>query len=177
MTGYMHTDQYQIGDIVQHRRVRDFVSQEGVVGTITEITEYGAILARFPEPFRVLKCQTCEIDLIRRPDQRPTYPPELRGYIERKLTEMYEAEENAARAAVRKDRHPGTVHLLDLFEYRHLPEHLAVISAKFEVLAHDLVIRLSDGPELSAGLRKLVEAKDCAVRQAVIDHRQATPDE
>lgn len=29
--------------------------------------------------------------------------------------------------------------------------------------------RLDDGQELSAGLRRLLEAKDCFVRQAVID--------
>ncbi|MCF8610023.1 hypothetical protein L5G28_07590 [Gordonia sp. HY285] len=70
------------------------------------------------------------------------------------------------------DRHPSTTHLLALFEYGHLPPHLALVSAKFEQLAHELVIHLHDGAELSAGLRKLVEAKDCAVRQAVIDHKE-----
>ncbi|MFI2216544.1 hypothetical protein ACH47B_06630 [Rhodococcus sp. NPDC019627] len=74
------------------------------------------------------------------------------------------------------DRHPGTHHLLSLFEYKHLPLHLQNVSASFSVLANDMVNRLTDGPELSAGLRKLVEAKDCMVRQAVIDSRAANRD-
>ena len=31
---------------------------------------------------------------------------------------------------------------------------------------------LGDGPELSAGLRKLLEAKDCLVRQSILDARR-----
>ncbi|WNM68753.1 hypothetical protein SEA_SOOS_23 [Gordonia phage Soos] len=103
------------------------------------------------------------------PDQS-TYPI-ASEYIEKAVTAMQEHNDQQARATIREGRHPGTVHLLDLFEYGHLPPHLAVISAKFEVLAHDLVLHLQDGPELTAGLRKLVEAKDCAVRQAVADHK------
>lgn len=34
-----------------------------------------------------------------------------------------------------------------------------------------LLALLGDGPELTAGLRKLLEAKDCFVRQALIDQR------
>lgn len=101
------------------------------------------------------------------PDET-TYPL-IGEYVDKELMTMTDAAETAARAAVREDRHPCTVHLLDLFEYGHLPPHLAVISAKFEALAHDLVTHLKDGPELTAGLRKLVEAKDACVRQAVID--------
>lgn len=71
------------------------------------------------------------------------------------------------------DRHPGTTHLLDLFEHGHLPAHLAAVSAKCADTAADMAFRLHDGPELSAGLRKLLEAKDCFVRQAVIDKRES----
>lgn len=105
-------------------------------------------------------------------EHHTAYPPGTDEYIKAKVAEHFQNKENAARAAVRHNRHPGTVHLLNLFEHGHLPPHLALISEKFEVLAHDLVIHLHDGPELSAGLRKLVEAKDCAVRQAVIDHKE-----
>lgn len=69
------------------------------------------------------------------------------------------------------NRHPGTEHLLSLFEYEHLPSHLQAVSRPFSELAHEAADHLDDGPELSAGLRKLVEAKDCFVRQAVIDQR------
>jgi hypothetical protein len=68
-------------------------------------------------------------------------------------------------------RHPGTVHLLSLFEYEHLPPHLQEISKPISELAFLLADQLTDGPELSAGLRKLVEAKDCLVRQRVVDLR------
>jgi len=71
------------------------------------------------------------------------------------------------------DRHPGTKHLLSLFEYEHLPIHLQRVSGPCAALAEDMVSRLDDGPELTAGLRKLLEAKDCFVRQAVIDAREA----
>jgi hypothetical protein len=66
------------------------------------------------------------------------------------------------------DRHPGTTHFQALFEHAHLPPHLAAVSAPFALLADDMVAALPDGPELSAGLRKLVEAKDCFVRAAVL---------
>jgi hypothetical protein len=35
--------------------------------------------------------------------------------------------------------------------------------------AVEVVEKLEDGPELSAGLRKLLEAKDCLVRQRLLD--------
>ncbi|WP_239404543.1 hypothetical protein [Frankia sp. Cj3] len=65
------------------------------------------------------------------------------------------------------NRHPGTTGLLRFFEYAHLPEHLRDVSAPIGQLARDLVHTLPDGPELTAGLRKLLEAKDCFVRAAL----------
>lgn len=64
-------------------------------------------------------------------------------------------------------RHPGTTHLLRYFEYAHLPEHLQPVSRACAVLAGEMVGRLPDGPELTTGLRKLLEAKDCFVRAAL----------
>ena len=46
------------------------------------------------------------------------------------------------------------------------PEHLAAVSVQFQNLAISLVAYL-DGPELKAGLRKLLESKDCMVRAAL----------
>ncbi len=69
-------------------------------------------------------------------------------------------------------RHPGIEHLLSLYEYQHLPPHLQDVSLQFYDLAHHLVFRLGEGIELTAGLRKLLEAKDCCVRQAVINHHR-----
>ena len=70
-------------------------------------------------------------------------------------------------------RHPATDHLLSLFEYEHLPPHLQEISKQLAETASFVTGLLGDGPELTAGLRKLLEAKDCFVRQAVIESRKA----
>ena len=53
--------------------------------------------------------------------------------------------------------------ILKYFEYAHLPLNLAVISKPICELAKQMDA-LPDGPEKSAGLRKLLEAKDCFVR-------------
>ena len=57
--------------------------------------------------------------------------------------------------------------IMRYFEYAHLPEHLQAISLKFHALATDLIDRTNAGPEQTAGLRKLLEAKDCFVRAAL----------
>jgi hypothetical protein len=54
--------------------------------------------------------------------------------------------------------------LLQFFDYLHLPDHLAVISQEFAALADDMVRELPRNQERTACLRKLLEAKDCAVR-------------
>jgi hypothetical protein len=64
-------------------------------------------------------------------------------------------------------RHPGVEELLQFFAYDHLPPHLAAVSKPFADLAAALLAVLPDSAELTAGLRKLLEAKDCAVRAAV----------
>lgn len=61
------------------------------------------------------------------------------------------------------DRHPSTRQACRGFAYEHLPEHLRAVSRPFHDLAEHMVRELPDDPELSAGLRKLREAKDCAV--------------
>jgi hypothetical protein len=64
-------------------------------------------------------------------------------------------------------RHPGTVHLMRLFAWAHLPASLQSVSRPCAELALYMLGNLGDGPELTAGLRKLREAKDCFVTQAV----------
>lgn len=66
------------------------------------------------------------------------------------------------------DRHPATDHVIGLFAYAHLPEHLQAVSKPFHDLAVSTADDLGDGPELTVGLRKLLEAKDAIVRHAVI---------
>ncbi len=60
--------------------------------------------------------------------------------------------------------HPSTFEILRYFEYEHLPLHLQDVSKGFHALAHELVRTGVTGPEVTAGLRKLLEAKDCFVR-------------
>lgn len=55
-------------------------------------------------------------------------------------------------------------YLLQFFAYEHLPAHLQEISKPFGDAARWMVDTLPVNPERSAGLRKLLEAKDCAVR-------------
>jgi hypothetical protein len=62
--------------------------------------------------------------------------------------------------------HPATAAILRYFEYEHLPLALQNVSRPFHDLAHELVGYL-EGPEVTVALRKLLEAKDCAVRAAL----------
>jgi hypothetical protein len=57
-------------------------------------------------------------------------------------------------------------HVLQFFAYEHLPVHLAEVSAPFHKLAHDMAYKFpaEGGREVTVGLRKLLEAKDCFVR-------------
>jgi len=61
-------------------------------------------------------------------------------------------------------RHPSTLHIVGYFAWAHLPPHLKAVSEPVGELAVQMVLSLSDGPELTAGLRKLLEGKDCLVR-------------
>ncbi|MDD9738466.1 hypothetical protein PVW47_01590 [Marinovum sp. SP66] len=57
--------------------------------------------------------------------------------------------------------------IMKFFEYAHLPPHLQAVSKPFGDMAAQLNDQLPDGPEKWAGLRKLLEAKDCMVRAAI----------
>jgi hypothetical protein len=59
---------------------------------------------------------------------------------------------------------PAREWLLQFFEWQHLPEKMAAVSAPFHAMAHNLVDTLPQNPERTVALRKLLEAKDCAVR-------------
>lgn len=70
-------------------------------------------------------------------------------------------------------RHPATAHFERLFSWSHLPSGLRETSCACAELAGHMVAALPDGPELSAGLRKLLEAKDCFVRAAASEGKGA----
>jgi hypothetical protein len=57
--------------------------------------------------------------------------------------------------------------ILRYFHYSHLPAPLQAVSKPFCDLARTMVEQLPRNAERSAGLRKLLEAKDCAVRANV----------
>lgn len=59
------------------------------------------------------------------------------------------------------------VPILRYFAYAHLPPKLQAVSKDFATLANVIDQRFADGPEKVVCLRKLLEAKDCAVRCAV----------
>jgi hypothetical protein len=65
-------------------------------------------------------------------------------------------------------RHPGTTAIARYFAFEHLPVGpLRDTSAACHDVAAAMITGLPDGPELTAGLRKLLEAKDCFVRAAL----------
>jgi hypothetical protein len=57
--------------------------------------------------------------------------------------------------------------ILRYFNFTHLKSPQAEISEAFHGLAHYMTSILEPGPETSAMLRKLLEAKDCAVRASL----------
>ena len=57
--------------------------------------------------------------------------------------------------------------LLQFFAYAHLPAELQAVSRPFGELAEHITVTLPRNPERTVALRKLLEAKDCAVRAAL----------
>lgn len=64
-------------------------------------------------------------------------------------------------------RHPEVQRLHSYFAFGHLPTKLQAVSRHFANQADLLLMQLPDSTELLACLRKLLEAKDCAVRCAL----------
>ena len=54
--------------------------------------------------------------------------------------------------------------ILQFFACQHLPPALRAVSAPFAQLAETIESTLPNNAEKSSALRKLLEAKDCAVR-------------
>jgi hypothetical protein len=59
--------------------------------------------------------------------------------------------------------------MLRWFQFSHLPDDLQAVSALFAEIADRLCVQLKPGPERTVALRKLLESKDAAVRQAIED--------
>lgn len=60
-------------------------------------------------------------------------------------------------------QHPAVLDVLRFFDSGHLAPNLQEVAKPFEELAQDMAGKLQ-GAELTVGLRKLLEAKDCMVR-------------
>lgn len=67
--------------------------------------------------------------------------------------------------------------MLQWFRYAHLPENLRAISQRFAFLAQQIVDELPRNPERTVALRKLLEAKDCAVRAVIYEPAGAPVEE
>lgn len=57
--------------------------------------------------------------------------------------------------------------IMKFFAYEHLPEKLQAVSKPFCELARHVDATITDGPEKSVSLRKILEGKDAAVRAAL----------
>ena len=57
--------------------------------------------------------------------------------------------------------------MLQWFAYEHLPEPLRSVSSEFRIIAEEIVRVVPRNPERTVALRKLLEAKDCAVRALI----------
>ena len=58
----------------------------------------------------------------------------------------------------------NSVEIYQFFSYSHLPDDLATVSKWFGDVAKDLILTIPNCAERSVALRKLLEAKDAAVR-------------
>ena len=60
-------------------------------------------------------------------------------------------------------------YMMQFFKFAHLPLELQVVSRSFHVVAAYVDKTLPDNPEKTTALRKLLEAKDCAVRAVLFE--------
>ncbi len=65
--------------------------------------------------------------------------------------------------------HPAVQNVLHFFESEHLPEHLKEPAQACRVLAVQMADTVPHNAELTVGLRKLLEAKDCFVRAVLAE--------
>ena len=70
-------------------------------------------------------------------------------------------------------RSPQVEHVMQFFVYEHLPSHLQKASKPFADMAEHIA-SLGDNPEITVALRKLLEAKDAAVRGLVVESQKST---
>lgn len=78
---------------------------------------------------------------------------------------MIQMDDEALSRVMEPNQKPSAI--MQYFGYDHLPSKLQGVSRQFKTLAWWIEDNLPDGPEKSVTLRKLLEAKDAAVRSAL----------
>jgi hypothetical protein len=97
---------------------------------------------------------------------QPSASPQ--GAAQPNLATMAASDQNASvEQSEAKDARVSASPIMKYFEYAHLPQPLQAVSKEFGDLAKWIDMTFPDGAEKSAGLRKLLEAKDCIVRSAL----------
>jgi hypothetical protein len=69
-------------------------------------------------------------------------------------------------------RHPSVAEKMNFFECQHLPEPLFSVANNVRTLAHEILATVEDHPQLALGLQRLIDAKDCFVRAAVVQENK-----
>lgn len=105
----------------------------------------------------------------------PTKPPDHE--VDRVMAEANKLDDANQAAAVAElknklegmgEPHPRHERMLEWFKYAHLPARLQKASKPFCDLAVAIVDEIKPGPERTVVLRKLLEAKDAAVRATLV---------
>lgn len=91
---------------------------------------------------------------------RWTRDPELEIEL---MPEKSEFEKQIETAVGDSQYHPSVKAIIRFFEWEHLPKHLQEVSKPFGALAKTIADR-PNNPETTVAMRKLLEAKDAAVR-------------
>ena len=82
----------------------------------------------------------------------------IKKQIDEQAAKLAAVDQRQEAAFIAQDR------MLQFFTFAHLPAHLQDVSRPFCDLAANIVNKLPSNPERTVALRKLLEAKDCAVR-------------
>lgn len=80
------------------------------------------------------------------------------------MTDAAKQDPKPNEAPVDRHAHQAVEHILQFFTFAHLPPPLQETSKVFRDLAQHIVDTTPRNPERTAALRKLLEAKDAAVR-------------
>ena len=126
------------------------------IGTIATLKDGGAVLT----------AEDGQTDAIVSDEYVGKHSPEVGGYYV-SYPDGYESwsPAEAFESGYREIPEAGAPHpTRRWFHFEHLPPTLRDTSRRFHDLARDMDGRLPNGAEKSAGLRKLLEAKDCFVR-------------